>query len=83
MRLLRVLLRQWESNFQFILVRTEHVEINKLKYFFQIGTIFPGRYINITETIHTEEPPGNHLEHRKYIITTILVISLDMLNYFF
>lgn len=50
-------------------------------YFFQVGTIFPGRYINITERIPPEDVPGHHLEHKKYIITTILVSFMRKVNF--
>ena len=43
----------------------------------QVGTLFPGQYINITEAIPPDEIPGHNLEHKKYIITTIMVSFVD------
>ncbi|GFS71797.1 glutamate receptor ionotropic, kainate 2, partial [Nephila pilipes] len=38
----------------------------------KIGAILPGRYINITDIIEPEITNQYSLEHRKYVITTIL-----------
>ncbi|GFT00129.1 glutamate receptor ionotropic, kainate 3 [Trichonephila clavipes] len=46
----------------------------------KIGAILPGRYINITDIIEPEVTNQYSLEHRKYVITTILNKPFTMLK---
>ncbi|XP_055939943.1 glutamate receptor ionotropic, kainate 2-like isoform X2 [Argiope bruennichi] len=42
----------------------------------KIGVILPGRYLNITDMVEPEVTTEYSLEHRKYVITTILVADM-------
>ncbi|KAG8194658.1 hypothetical protein JTE90_003129 [Oedothorax gibbosus] len=46
----------------------------------KIGSVLPGRDMNITEIIPVEEATGFLFEHRKYVITTILNKPFTMLK---